>query len=779
MMSEAKFGPTHNGNNINLVTVTGICSGAGCGISVSFPNCPVGVCPAAPVNLVSTGATTSEGDLILSTNIVFSGVAGGVTGPTAGLYNGNAIRMTATSGVAVVATSSQEVSGDSSVVFPIEALGTDYIVGAPQSGPQSIILPPYASFLMLATSSLTTADLTGLALSGTQPFAAIVGNQCGNVPDTTVPACDLMFEQLPATVVWGTRFPSPTVPQRAETWYKLVPSEAGTMISLDGGPAPQGCSAAASYGPTAPCYFSLQGGTFHVIDTSAPALLLMLSPGGNFNSDESDPFLSQVPHIGEFQSTYMFVVPTAYGDSGPLTAYVSIAFLGSAADRIMLIDGTPGSSISWTWDELVIGPDTFQFATGSAGPGTYLMTQDSGIRFSLQVSMHGRRIGFGFTPGLVLPPRFNVPPAIPDPVTVSPGCMVAMTDGLGAAVTAIVATATDAFGNLYSVTIVWGDGATDTVTFGAPTGLQTGITATHRYTSAATYTITAFATDTLGASSVPVPATCSVTVTNAAPTISGPVSLSLGCDTILPSEGTITASVDASDINGNLISVVFNWGDGTLPTIVSFTATGSKAGISATHTYSGAGIYVVTATAEDELGATSPPVLSCLLYVSDASSVTGGGWIQSPAGALVAQSSPTGKASIDVSLPGSPAAAGNVGFVFNVPAAGSTTHNLIFKATAIQRLFTVAGWRAIVWGVGTINSVGSYAFQASITDGAIRPGGKGAQPDRFRIRITEPSSNNVVYDNGLAVARRACPLHPWGAATLTPAESRQLECKGL
>lgn len=134
---------------------------------------------------------------------------------------------------------------------------------------------------------------------------------------------------------------------------------------------------------------------------------------------------------------------------------------------------------------------------------------------------------------------------------------------------------------------------------------------------------------------------------------------------------------------------------------------------------------------------------SCVLtvwYDPAAGFVTGGGWINSPAGAYSANPSLTGRANfgfVSKYEKGNTVPTGNTEFQFK---AG----NLNFSSTGYEWL-VVAGARAQYKGTGTINGVSGYDFQLTAIDGAL-PGGGGA--DKFRIKIKN-ASGGIIYDNML------------------------------
>jgi hypothetical protein len=149
-------------------------------------------------------------------------------------------------------------------------------------------------------------------------------------------------------------------------------------------------------------------------------------------------------------------------------------------------------------------------------------------------------------------------------------------------------------------------------------------------------------------------------------------------------------------------------------------------------------VYQVTASAGTECKISSLSYLP--IYDPNAGFVTGGGWINSPAGAYVADPTATGKA--------------NFGFVAKYKK-GSTTldgetefqfqaGNLNFKSTSYEAAtLVIGGYKASYRGVGTINGTGSYKFTLSAVDGQLTGGG-GA--DRVRMKITD-LAGNTVYDN--------------------------------
>jgi hypothetical protein len=131
----------------------------------------------------------------------------------------------------------------------------------------------------------------------------------------------------------------------------------------------------------------------------------------------------------------------------------------------------------------------------------------------------------------------------------------------------------------------------------------------------------------------------------------------------------------------------------------------------------------------------SPLYQYIVVYDPTGGFVTGGGWINSPAGAFVADPTMTGKETfgfVSKYVKGKTLPTGDTEFQFNAA-------NLIFKSTSYDRL-VVAGTKAQFKGTGTINGAGTYGFILSVVDD-----NKGY--DKFRIKISDKATDSLVYDN--------------------------------
>ena len=66
----------------------------------------------------------------------------------------------------------------------------------------------------------------------------------------------------------------------------------------------------------------------------------------------------------------------------------------------------------------------------------------------------------------------------------------------------------------------------------------------------------------------------------------------------------------------------------------------------------------------------------------------------------------------------------------------------------------IAGARAQYKGTGTINGSGDFAFMLTAIDGQINGGGG---VDKFRIKIWDKASGQIVYDNQMGAGDDASP----------------------
>ncbi|HET8549934.1 MAG TPA: PKD domain-containing protein [Bryobacteraceae bacterium] len=333
--------------------------------------------------------------------------------------------------------------------------------------------------------------------------------------------------------------------------------------------------------------------------------------------------------------------------------------------------------------------------------------------------------------------------------------------------------------DVHTVTINWGDGSPASVVL-LPVGQRT-YSVSHKYldddptaTPSDKYSIMVAVND--GVASVGV-GPLEITVTNVAPVISPTASIT-GISTtpqalvtggVAVSIGVNVPFTDVGTKDTHTCRVA--WDDGSPDAPASVTEpTASRPGsctASLTHTFTKAGVYSIAATiTDDDTGAATYTPAYLVVFDPSAGFVTGGGWIDSPAGAYI----PAGQTVPDNTVVGK----ANFGFVAKyqkgatAPPVGQTefnfkTGNLNFHSESYEWL-VIAGARAQFKGTGTINNAGKYGFLLTGIDGQANGGGG---VDRFRIKIWDFATGNIVYDNQMGSAEDSDASTALGGGSIT------------
>ncbi len=195
----------------------------------------------------------------------------------------------------------------------------------------------------------------------------------------------------------------------------------------------------------------------------------------------------------------------------------------------------------------------------------------------------------------------------------------------------------------------------------------------------------------------------------------------------------------SSDPETDPLTYVWDFGDGS-----------SGSGVMLTHSYTDAGVYTVCLTVNDGDLSSEANCTMAVVYDPSVGFVTGGGWINSPAGALVSNQDAFGKAEfgfVSKYKKGASLPTGNTEFQFE---AGE----FHFHSTSYQWL-VIAGAKAQYKGLGTIEgSSQQYGFILTAIDGSINGGGG---VDKFRLKIWNLDSGAVIYDNQMGATDDADP----------------------
>jgi len=230
-------------------------------------------------------------------------------------------------------------------------------------------------------------------------------------------------------------------------------------------------------------------------------------------------------------------------------------------------------------------------------------------------------------------------------------------------------------------------------------------------------------------------------------------------------ESVVTATATFTDANSSdTHTAVVSWGDGQTSAI-SASPDGGSGTVTGSHVYHAAGVYTVSVVLTDNGGlsatlssASNATTTYVVAYDPSGGFVTGGGWIKSEAGSLISNPSAAGKASfgfVSKYQNGATAPSGSTQFDF-------TTGQFSFKSTSYQWL-VISGARAQYKGSGTINGSGDYGFLLTVIDGDVTGGGG---TDRFRIKIWDTPTGNVVYDSQAGASDDTSPTTALGAGSI-------------
>ncbi len=275
-----------------------------------------------------------------------------------------------------------------------------------------------------------------------------------------------------------------------------------------------------------------------------------------------------------------------------------------------------------------------------------------------------------------------------------------------------------------------------------------------------THTVTLTVSDGNGGTSTNT-ATVTVNAPKPVPVITNPVSGSIyQVGTPINFTGTFT------DLAGTTHTASWTFDAQTSAGIVTEPSGATPGTVTLTRSFTTPGVYQVSLTVTNQCGGAGTvstigvDQFSALIIIYDPNGgfVTGGGWINSPAGAYVPDPTLTGKANfgfVSKYQNGQSVPTGNTEFNFK---AG----NLRFNSTAYEWM-VIAGARAQYRGSGQINGAGDYRFMLTAIDGQ-EPGGGGQ--DKFRIRIWNNAGGGLVYDNQMNAPDSADPTTVLGGGSI-------------
>ena len=529
----------------------------------------------------------------------------------------------------------------------------------------------------------------------------------------------------------------------------LTVAQVTTTTTLSSSENPSNYGDAVTFTATvSPAAGMLDGGTVQfAIDGSAFGNALPISTTTG-QASISDGALSVGSHsiVATYSGDTNFAASASQALAQTVKALATTTAISSSANPV-----ESGQSVTFTATVTPLpdgGSVTFS-VDGTAGQPVALSgSQATFTTSSLSVGNHSVVASYGGDTNYAPSGSQPLTQAVNSPPTVS----AASDSGIEGQSISLTGTASDSDGDGIS-SYLW------TAPSGTPCAIANAsqVSTTVTCTEEGSYTLTLVATDSAGFTGS---ATAAITVNDSTPVVTAVTTPSspAAINTSVQASGSFTDAGSAA--SGESYTATWDWGDGTTGAGVATPPSGSTPGsVTGSHTYTAAGVYTVTLTVADDDNTESAPVASSqyvVVYDSSAGFVTGGGWIDSPAGACVAADAPSGACSTSSGgtnssasgrasfgfvaeyLPGATVPSGNTEFQFQ---AG----RLNFHSTAYNWLVVQGGsGLAQYQGTGTINGQGGYDFTLTVYDHDLNS--SCGSTDGFRIQISN-ANGGVVYDN--------------------------------
>lgn len=296
------------------------------------------------------------------------------------------VQITSDKNIVVTSLNQREYTTDASLILPDQVLSQEYytagyynilpdefsIIAIEDGTTVHAQLPDSSTFDITLNKGQTyqyqqSANLTGAHITSNKNIAVISGNECANIPNG-YGACDHIEEQMLPVNTWEKTFI--TVPLKTRLngdTFRFVASIDGTQISKDG-------TVVATLNAGQFYETIITGSSF--IQATQPIMALQYSNGTDYDGVTSDPFMTLIPAINQFDTRHIINTPNGF------TNYVNIVVPTANINNIIL-DGTAISSSNFT---PVTGNSTYSTAQLSITEGSHVLT--STVPFGL--------IGYGF-----------------------------------------------------------------------------------------------------------------------------------------------------------------------------------------------------------------------------------------------------------------------------------------------------------------------------------------------------------------------------------------------
>ena len=151
-------------------------------------------------------------------------------------------------------------------------------------------------------------DLTGTKVTGTCYLSVITGHQCAFYP-ANVQSCDGILEQIPPTETWGFNFFLSPLAKRQSAGYRFIAGANNTVVTRMCNGSEPDTFTLTSAGNFREVLVNMP--TYCHVVSNQPLLVAQYSLGheyGGVNDIFSDPFVTLIAPVGQFNNKYNFIL---------------------------------------------------------------------------------------------------------------------------------------------------------------------------------------------------------------------------------------------------------------------------------------------------------------------------------------------------------------------------------------------------------------------------------------------------------------------------------------
>jgi hypothetical protein len=318
------------------------------------------------------------------------------------------IRVTAQDEVSIYGLNQKQYTTDAFLALPSDILGLEYIAmsyhgalpsqiavvgvfdnttvtinpSAPASGrasgvPFEIQLNSGDTYQIRGAGA---SDLTGTFITASAPVALMSGVECVNIP-IGIGYCDHIVEMMPPVATWGKSYLTvPLATRLRGDVFRILAAEDDTKVYIN-----SVLKANLNRGK----YFETVLTARSLIEASAPVLVAQYSPGQDFDSVISDPFMMLIPPTEQFLNQYTFSTPA----TGFTKNYVNVVVPTSAVSSLIL-DGMAVNSALFP----PVGSSGFSGGQVPISLGSHTITGD--VPFGIYVYGFGSYDSYGYPGGM-------------------------------------------------------------------------------------------------------------------------------------------------------------------------------------------------------------------------------------------------------------------------------------------------------------------------------------------------------------------------------------------